>query len=290
MKPMPDNTKQIIGLVAQVSRKNIERDVRYLSTTWANRHTLGRYHAPCAGWLRGRLRAYGVAGADFHEYTMAGKRLRNVIGNKAGKAGEPTLLLCAHFDSRMEDLGNADAPAPGADDNATGVATVLEVARILAPLRLRDSVRFALFSGEEQGLWGSTAYARKVQADKTALRFVFNLDELGYPPPDRALFVDRDEGGESRTNDAAGRALVARIQTLARDMVKVPTRVDPAERSDYVPFEALGYVIAGLYEAGKDYPAYHTTRDTIEKVDFAYVTDMARLTLATVLSEGGVAP
>ena len=53
-------------------------------------------------------------------------------------------------------------------------------------------------------------------------------------------------------------------------------------------FEAEGYVIVGLYEAGEHYPAYHRTDDTMEKVDFAYVTDMARLTLATLLTEGGL--
>jgi aminopeptidase YwaD len=117
---------------------------------------------------------------------------------------------------------------------------------------------------------------------------VFNLDEIGYPPKDRALFVDRDEGGRVRENDAAAAALVERVRTLARSVVKVPTRVDPAEDSDYVPFEAEGYVIAGLYEAGEHYPAYHRTDDTMEKVDFAYVTDMARLTTAVLLNEGGL--
>jgi len=223
----------------------------------------------------------------FHEYDHAGRRLRNVVGTKRGKTPR-TIIACAHYDSRMQRLEDAESPAPGANDNATGVAALLEVARVLAPLSLSDSVRFAFFSGEEQGLWGSQAYARQVKSEHIDVHFVFNLDEIGYPPKDRALFVDRDEGGSVHENDAASAALVARIQTLAQTVVKVLTRVDPVEDSDYVPFEAEGYVVAGLYEAGEHYPAYHRTDDTMEKVDFAYVTDMPRLAAATLISEGGL--
>lgn len=279
------DTTRLATLLRQVSRANIERDVRHLSTAYPNRNTLGKYLAPCADWLAGRLRECGLRDVTIPEYTVpSGKATaRNVIGTKRGKTAD-TILLCAHFDSRQQRLFDPDAPAPGANDNGTGVAVVLEVARLLTPLTLGASLRFCFFSGEEQGLWGSRAYARQVKVERTPIRFVFNLDQIGFPPTDRALFVDRDEGGESRSNDAAGRALVARIQALARDIVKVPTRVDPAEDTDYVPFEREGYVIAGLYEAGK-YPAYHRDTDTAEKVDYAYVADMARLTLATLYTE-----
>ena len=279
---MPDDAR-LLPYVKQVSRANIERDDRHLSTAYPTRHTLGRYIAPCADWLEQRLRENGLRTVLRHEYTQAGRKLPNVIGVKPGATPE-TILVCAHFDTRMQQLQDAHAPAPGADDNGTGVSVVLELARILAPVPLRCSVQFALFSGEEQGLWGSTAYARQVKSDRLPLRFVLNLDELGYPPPDRAIFVDRDESGLPGPNVAASRALVARIQELARTVVRVPTRVHKAENSDYMPFANQGYAITGLYEAGKSYPAYHTSDDTFEKVDFAYVTGMAQLALATVLA------
>jgi Zn-dependent M28 family amino/carboxypeptidase len=196
------------------------------------------------------------------------------------------IVVSAHYDSRMEDLADARSPAPGANDNATGVACVLEAARLLRAVPLRCSLRFVLFSGEEQGLWGSTAYVQSLRREQPDIKLVFNVDQIGYPPKDRALFVDRDEGGR-RENNAASAALVERVRALARDVVKVPTRVDPAYGSDYIPFEQAGYVITGLYEAGKDYPAYHSTRDTIDKVDFAYLTDMTRLCVASLVSEAG---
>jgi Zn-dependent M28 family amino/carboxypeptidase len=284
---MPKDTARIPDLVGRISRANIERDVRYLSTTFPTRHTLGRYADAAAEWIARRLRENGIRDVGFHGYERAGRRLRNVVGAKPGKLRR-TILACAHYDSRMQRLDDAESPAPGANDNATGVAALLEVARVLAPLPLSDSLRIVLFSGEEQGLWGSQAYARQLRAERADVHFVFNLDEIGYPPKDRALFVDRDEGGRLPDNDGASAALVERIRTLARTVVKVPTRVDPAEDSDYVPFEAEGYVIAGLYEAGERYPGYHRTDDTMEKVDFAYVTDMARLTTAVLLTEGGL--
>jgi hypothetical protein len=284
--PAPPQPSRIAPLVRQVSRANLERDVRHLSTAYPTRHTLSEFHAPCAEWIAARLRGLGYRHVSFHEYTKVGKPLRNVVCVKPGRTRR-TLILCAHFDSRNQNLADAVGRAPGANDNATGTATVLEVARVLARVALRDSVRFVFFSGEEQGFWGSTAYLEDIQREKPDLALVFNVDQIGFPPSDRALFVDRDEGGPA-SNNAASAALVARVQELARTVVKVPTRVDPVYGSDYVPFEQAGYTVTGLYEAGKDYPAYHSTGDTMEKVDFAYVADMARLCLAAVATEAGL--
>jgi Zn-dependent M28 family amino/carboxypeptidase len=290
LKPQTPNLR-IANLITRISRANIERDVRHLSTAFPNRHTLGPYLNDAADWLAKRLKESGAQNVRFHAYEREGKRLRNVLADRPGGgkgSGDKTILVCAHYDSRMENLANANAPAPGANDNATGVAVLLEAARLLVAIPTADAFRFCLFSGEEQGLWGSSAYAREVRQERLDIRFVFNLDQIGYPPPTREITVDRDERNRRPENDAASAALAARIVTRARDVVKVPTRIGPAFGSDYLPFEAEGYVITGLYEAGKDYPHYHQTTDTADKVDFAYVHDMARLTLATLLAEGGI--
>lgn len=277
---------QTAALLGRVSRANVERDVRHLSTTYPTRHTLGAHHNACADWLAARFRAAGWRDVRFHTYARGNKTLKNVVAAKptASQASSKpikTTLVCAHFDSRMEDLGDAEARAPGANDNASGVAVLLEMARLLANVPITDNLRFVLFSGEEQGLWGSEAYAADPK-NHANLRFVLNLDQIGYPPKDRAVFVDRDESGRP-DNNAASAHLVARVRELARTRVNVPTRVDPAYGSDYIPFEARGVPIVGLYEAGKNYPHYHRPTDTVDKVDFAYVGDMARLALATVL-------
>lgn len=283
---MRNRDSRLVEIASQISRANIERDVKHLSTAYPTRHTFSK-HAPAIGdWLTKRLQENGVAKTSFHEFERSGKKLRNIIGEMPGQ-GPKTILACAHYDSRQENMRDPEAPAPGANDNGTGTAVLLEVARILAKQKLTDHFRFVFFTGEEEGLWGSYAYAPVVKAQKTDLRFVFNLDQIGYPPADRALFVDRDEGGK-RENNADSAALVERVQELARTVVKVPTRVDPTYGSDYMPFEEQGYVIVGLYEAGKDYPQYHSSKDTFDRVDFAYVHDMARLAVVALASEGGL--
>ncbi len=277
--------KQSERLLRQVSRANLERTTRELAA-FPTRHTLGKYLRPAADLLVKRFRGAGYRTAVVSPYVYADRTLPNVVCTKPGRV-KNTILVCAHFDSRQEDLNNPDAPAPGADDNASGVAVLLEVARLLAPVALRDSIQFVAFSGEEQGLWGSAAYAAaQMKQAKLPVRFVFNLDQVAVPAArDRALLVDRDEGGATPTNDAASRRLVSVVQELAKRYVSVPTRVDPAYDSDYVPFEAQGYPIVGLYE-GEGYAHYHKATDTPDHVDFAYVAEAARLTLATILHEG----
>lgn len=268
------------ALLKRISRSHLERDVKDLATRWPTRHTLSKHHPAIVAYLSARLKALGYAPSR-HGYTQAGAKLSNVIAQKPGGSGAP-ILVCAHFDSRQEDLHAPEAPAPGADDNATGVAVLLEVARLLKDIPMRVPVRFALFSGEEQNLWGSTAYAAECKKRGEKLTLVFNLDEVGYPDKEKHLFLDRDERGRPDNNEASAK-LVTRLEGLARNVVKVPTRIDPVEASDYEPFEALGYTVLGLYEGEYRYPHYHKSTDTPDKVDFGYVTDMARLTLAFLL-------
>jgi Zn-dependent M28 family amino/carboxypeptidase len=268
------------ALLKKISRASLERDVKDLATRWPTRHTLSKHHPAIVAYLSARFKALGYA-PTLHGYTQAGASLRNVLAQKSGGSGAP-ILVCAHFDSRQEDLGAPEAPAPGANDNATGVAVLFEVARLLKDIPMRVPVRFVLFSGEEQGLWGSTAYAAACKKRGEKLTLVFNLDEIGYPDKEKHLFLDRDEGGRPE-NNAASAKLITRLEWLARNVVKVPTRIDPVEASDYEPFEALGYTVLGLYEGEYRYPHYHKSTDTPDKVDFGYVTDMARLTLAFLL-------
>ncbi|MFM7322890.1 MAG: M28 family metallopeptidase [Armatimonadota bacterium] len=285
MRPRRD-----FALLERISAARIEGDIRHLTSAWPTRHTESRHHDAVARWIaegfaRSGLRTELPVWSHMVARPVPGRLARrNVVAELAAKRhGAPITVVCAHFDSRQQDLRQAEAPAPGADDNATGVAILLECARVLATHEepARDTVRFVCFSGEEQGLLGSTAYASE-PANRRGVRFVFNIDQIGWPPPDRALYVDRDEGG-NRANNARSAELVAAVQRLAAEVVKVPTRVDPAADSDYIAFERHGIPILGLYEAGKRYPHYHRDTDTFERVDLAYVVDAARLTLASVL-------
>ena len=280
------------SLVKQVSRANLERDVRHLSTAWPTRHTFSRHHEAVSAYLRGRLATHCTE-AHLETYIAQRRKRLNVVGVSSPpttKLKQSTVLIGAHFDSRQEDLQNAEASAPGANDNGTGVAALLEVARLwkLYPGRKTDRVVFALFSGEEQGLWGSEAFVASRANTVSAIKWVFNLDQIGFPPQagPKFHFLDIDEAGRKNNNGESAR-LIARLEDLAKNVVKVPTKRDPAEGSDYMPFEQRGVPIVGLYEGEYRYPHYHKSTDTYDKVDFGYVTDMTRLTLTFLIDQCG---
>ena len=126
------------------------------------------------------LQNFGYTDVYFHNYNESGYELKNVICQKQGASGK-IILLCAHFDSRMEDINNFMERAPGADDNPSGVCAVLEIARILCQLRLEYSIQYVFFSGEEQGRWGSKSYARYVKDNNVNLYRLINLDMVARP-------------------------------------------------------------------------------------------------------------
>jgi Zn-dependent M28 family amino/carboxypeptidase len=80
-------------------------------------------------------------------------QLKNVICRKQGISPK-VIIICAHYDSIMEDANNAEERSPGANDNASGVSVLLKLARILFPFQLNHSIQFVFFSGEEQGYGG----------------------------------------------------------------------------------------------------------------------------------------
>ncbi len=169
----------------------------------------------------------------------------------------PKLLVGAHLDSI--------ALGPGANDNASGVAVLLEVARLVAKTELRDEIAFVAFSGEELGLLGSRAYVQSApRSEFGAINAMINLDMVG-------------EGSQltllHRTDDsrAAGIAATARRQGL------VTNTENSREDSDHAPFAHAGVSVFHLF-TGID-PYYHTPSDTADKVQPETLARAARATL-----------
>jgi Zn-dependent M28 family amino/carboxypeptidase len=167
----------------------------------------------------------------------------------------------------MQDLSNSTGRAPGADDNASGVAAVLEIARLLAGLELTETIHFVAFSGEEQGLWGSSEYAAQLAAAGTNVFRLINLDMIGFPPTDGSITVERDLGNAVASNDTASVAFGSVMAQSAADYTSLPVKLGPIYSSDYMPFEARGWVTIGAYE-GQGNPNYHNTSDDVATVDF----------------------
>jgi hypothetical protein len=210
--------------------------------------------------------------------------LKNIVCEKPGSTNN-TIIISAHYDSRMEDINNSTARAPGADDNASGVSALLEIARILSNVSLRHSIIFVLFSGEEQGKWGSTQYADYIEKADVDLDLLINLDMVGFSPEETNDFlIEYDNGNVVQDNDKYSRAVANFIKGIAENQTNLDATLGLVGNSDYLPFEALGYTVIGLHDDGvTKNPNHHTTNDTPDLLDYEYLTSVTRLTLATIL-------
>lgn len=206
----------------------------------------------------------------------------NVEAVKKGVTrADEVYILCGHYDSISEDPWNL---APGAEDNASGAAGVLEAATVLADRSFDRTVKFLAFSGEEEGLLGSRAYAREEYRAGADIRGVFNMDMISY-------LDDATHDVEVRYNDFSEGLLTA-YQEVAR--LYVPTYVVyPATEgrggSDHEPFWEFGYpALLSIEYGGKQfYPWYHTTEDLAKHLTPAFGADVTRVNVAAAAALAG---
>lgn len=266
----------------------IEADLEAL-TAYPTRHTLSPHSVEAAGWIEERFREAGLKEIHRSAFSYRGIERHNVVGSKRGTAPESGIVLIgAHYDSRMERLGDAEAPAPGADDNATGVASLLEIARSLREVPTRRTIRFVAFSGEEQGLVGSRAYAELCKKEKLNIEVMINLDMVGRPmdADRREIVVEHDPGMRVRSNDGASRAWA---NWLARSVraAGLTVKEGPIYGSDYLPFEAAGHACVGLFDGADREPFYHTGDDRLEDVDPVYCARAAAAVIELIRADPG---
>jgi photosystem II stability/assembly factor-like uncharacterized protein len=201
---------------------------------------------------------------------------RNVVATKPGTVSDEQVVICGHYDSISE---TPKIRAPGADDNGSGTAAVLEAARVIASTNFERTIKLVCFTGEEQGLCGSSEYAGRALASGDVIVGALNLDMIGYAD---ALPEDIDVVSDSAsewlgdlTIDCAG-AYVPSL--LTRKLI------DPGmQYSDHASFWRLGYNALDYEEDTPIvYPFYHTTRDTLGNLDQPFATDVVRLAVATL--------
>lgn len=233
-------------------------------------------------WVHRRLLA---AGCDpmrtrFQEFTLPGAAVQcNVLARLGPEVGG-IVLVCAHYDSLAEQPGTA---APGADDDASGVAAVLEIARLLAAVTLHRQVLLAVFGGEEQGLFGSAACAEVAAREGWPIEVVINLDMIGFNSRESpTVVVEYDQGNRNPSNDAAAKAFGLVMAQAAADFTGLAVEHTDIWNSDYMPFEARGFACIGAFEGGKN-PHYHRSTDTLDRIDGEYLTEVVRMVLATTV-------
>jgi leucyl aminopeptidase len=221
---------------------------------------------------------------------------RNIIGILQGtdqNAG--VILIGAHYDSRNDDLDDAVGASPGADDNGSGVAAVLELARILSQRSHRSTIIFALFSAEEEGRQGSKAFVQDyILHYQIPLIAMINIDTIGsWNAPDGTI-NDRDiRAFSTGPNDSLARQLARMANFFSYYhalslTIQVQDRMDREGRyGDHESFTEANYPAIRFIEALEDTPN-RDSKDNYNGVEAAYLVDATKtiLGVVTALADG----
>jgi hypothetical protein len=287
-------------LLRQVDAARIEASVRRLAS-FGTRHTLSSQDDPVRGigaardWLFQEFTRYAAASSGrmtvaLQTYVQepapripVATPITNVIATLRGtSAPDRIYVVTGHYDSRVSDVMNAVADSPGANDDASGVAVALEIARIMASRPVRATIVFAAVAGEEQGLYGSRHMAAQMKAAGADVRGMFSNDIVGSSVGDNGrrdphtvrLFnegvptaetpaeanIRRNVGGE---NDSSSRQLARFVSDVADNSatgmnVRVIYRRDRYLRgSDHIAFLEQGYPAGRFTEPREDFAHQH---------------------------------
>lgn len=222
-------------------------------------------------------------------FTGNSQSLQNIIVTKKGSTyPNEYVIVCGHFDSV--------AAGVGANDNGSGVATILELARILKNVPTEYSIKFINFNAEEDGLLGSKAYVTNVvnsTTPKMKIRLVLNIDMIGgiASQNNNTVFCEADKynnktTGTQTSNDTASLTFT----NLLKDYIGYYSGgltgvLSNAYSSDYMPFENNSEIITGLYERPTNKttgnvidpnPYYHKNTDIVANMSLPYVTKIAK--------------
>lgn len=278
-EPLPPLTAEEGALAARLAA--------HIATIGAREHNIDTYDEleKAARHIEATLQSYGYR-AGRQEFTVSGKSVRNidaVIEPAAGIADPDVIVIGAHYDSAQG--------AAGANDNATGVAGVLELARALADLKgsTRTRIRFALFVNEEPPYFktadmGSLRYARVLAARGERVTAMYCLETLGfysdapgsqnYPAPFGLILPDRADfvafvglpGARTLTHEAV-RSFRAHTAFPAIGGV-APGFIPGIDWSDHWAFAQQGFPAVMITDTALfRYPHYHLPTDTPDKVD-----------------------
>lgn len=247
-------------------------------------------HRDVAQWICNKLISYGYADAHLDSfmvkiapnpillvYDTIITLQYNVVATLQGLSpwGE-TMIFGGHYDSYSGDSSMINAP--GADDNASGVAAMLETARILQQANFipHCNIRFMAFGIEEFGLYGSFYDAGETFGSGTNLKLMINNDMIAY----------------SENNDTLIICKVGNYSSWVSDMVnqtyQIYNKVWPifhavSFSSDFYPYNEAGYAVAGFHHHAP-YQYYHTYLDKVSNCDMEYMTRASRFTCSLLLN------
>lgn len=326
----------LTALLAEIDPARIEAIVRKL-VSFGTRHTLSEQDDPDRGigaardWIAAEVRRYAARSGGRMTVTVPSyvqgvaeriprpTRISNVVATLRGTtAPDRVYVVSGHYDSRVTDVMDATSDAPGANDDASGVAVTMELARVMATRRTEATIMFAAVAGEEQGLYGSTFLANSLKESGADVQGMFTNDIVGSSrgddgtraPYNLRLFAqgtppseDEERASLRRTiggeNDSPARELARFVVEVASrpvtDMkVRVVYRLDRFLRGgDHTGFLEAGFPAARFTEPNEDFVHQHQDvrvqdgvqyGDLVRFCDFDYVARVARVNAAALWS------
>jgi len=231
-------------------------------------------------WLKNKYLSFGYSENDITKdnFTYNGQTTSNLILTKQGtKYPNIYIIICGHYDT---------ITGKGTNDNGSGVSVILEVARLLKNINTEYSIKFINFSGEEQGLLGSAHYVSNVvntTNPKMNIRLVLNIDEVGgiKGQTNDTITCERDESTNPSANNTASNTFTQQLMNCVTLYSTLKTNLSYAYASDYMPFQANGEVITGLFEYNET-PYAHTANDTYTNLDPVYIYNITKATVGAV--------
>ena len=278
--------QQIVDQVSQVEYTSLIQRLQDFVTRYSDTDS-------CRGaeqWALDTLAGLGLE-AELFPYSGGGGTWNDVVGRLVGTVYPDSLyLIIAHLDDTSEDPYNL---APGAEDNGSGSACVLEAARVLSGYRFDCTIEFVLMTGEEQGLYGSEAYATYCFTEGRRIGGVLNFDMISYAGSwgwDTNIYSDQYFPEEVALAD-----LLGQLTDLYSDAYSVRVNtVGPEYGSDHYYFSFYGFaapfsIDAQMWSAPDFYPWYHTSDDVIGHLDLDFGTEVVKGAVATLATVAGLA-
>ncbi len=216
-------------------------------------------------------------------FPFNGETFQNIIARKKGGKSDDRIIIGAHFDSVPG--------SPGADDNASGVVSMLELARILADRQWNHTIEFVGFNLEEWYMIGSTAYAEKLKKEKVKVRGMISLEMVGYVtnqprsqkmPPGFGLFYPQVGNFIGLVGNFRSWKLLRMFKTRMKEIKNLPVEsllipfngalLPPVRWSDHSPFWDVGYPALLITDTSfYRNPHYHGPTDTTETLNLDFM-------------------
>jgi len=333
--PVPTPEVVLHDIALRVSGQRMKKDVQKL-VSFGTRHTLSSQTDPKRGigaavrWAEAEMKSFGLETLQTCD-TVTGRRVPtptkvcNAVAIQRGtERPNDVVIITGHIDSRVTDPMNSTADAPGANDDGSGTAAVIEAARVLSKHKFRGTIVYAALSGEEQGLLGGKILADHAKVQGWNVIANLNNDIIGNSCSSDGVCNDkvvrvfsegprwqghealakdiRSLGGE---NDSPSRNISRFLDTLADrlniglDVMQVWRNDRFGRGGDHTEFLNAGYPAVRLSVAVENYNWQHQDLrtengikygDTIENMDFPYLEKVTKLNVAALAAIASAPP